>query len=240
MAAGFSKQRGAFMQKSAIILLCAAYSITATPKTPHVPSWRLEAPNRVVPLPPDPRDPANIEAEDAYFDRWAGAADPLDGPQSIGSGSSGPGEVREDFPAVHEEVFVAHFSNWRSYLSQSRRSIYTIVNLVIDRVVSDKGGHITSGSTVSLAIPGGTVLAPTTEKTLSYFVRYGDFPLEPNTKYLIFLSSSNRPFFEYVQAWNVDKGVLEPITPYQSYRVSHGLASHGLENLEDAARDLTR
>jgi hypothetical protein len=228
------------MRKAAIGLILALCTLEADPQTPPPPSWRSQAPNPSLLQQPDTRTVADANYEDTYFDSHAGAADPLDGPQSMEAMMSAHGESQEDFPAnARDEVFVAHFSNWASYLSHSRRSIYTIVNLIVDRVVTDKDGHITPGYTIPLAIPGGTVIAPGTQKVLSYFVRFGDFPLEPNTKYLVFLTHRNRPFFEYSQAWNVDKGVLEPVTPYQAYKVSHGIAPHAMGNLENAVRDLT-
>jgi hypothetical protein len=87
---------------------------------------------------------------------------------------------------------------------------------------------------------GGTVLAPGTQKPLSYFIRADDFPLEPNTKYLLFLTRNAKlPFYEYLKAWNVDTGVLEPVTKFDTYRISQGRSPHAGRSLDSAIDELT-
>jgi hypothetical protein len=117
-----------------------------------------------------------------------------------------------------------------------------IINLQIDHIVADKGAHMTEGPVIPLIIPGGTVTVsgPLTQPVLRYFIRGRDFPLYPNIKYLIFLNhQSTLPFYEYVKAWNVDKGVLEPATQFDAYRISQGRSSHAGKSLESAIGELT-
>ncbi len=209
----------------------------------RVPSWRLQPPADPPSPTADTRTPAEINIEDNYFDSWTGAPDPLDGPpvQRPGTvGRSGDGGLDEDFPTrSRDEVVVAHFSTWLSHLSSSHRTIYTTVYLQVDRVVSDKGGHLVAGSVTPLLIPGGTILAPGTQKVISHFLRAVDFPLEPNTEYLIFLGQEpSLPFYQYAKAWKVDKGILEPVNKYDAFRVAQGRSTHSGMSLESAINEL--
>jgi hypothetical protein len=216
------------------------------------PAWRLKPPDPQV---ADPRSPAELSSLGEYFDFGAGASDPLDGPPSGMTHYSSAYQESDygDFPVDRDEVVVAHFSTWTSRLSDSHLSIYTTVNLQIDRVVTDKSGTLAGGLTIPLSIPGGTIRLPGTERTISHFVRLRDFPLEPNTKYLIFLSyrpmegplqAGVRPiplfyFFEYVKAWKVDQDVLTPLTRFDRARASQGKPSHVRASLESAISELT-
>ncbi len=189
----------------------------------------------------DTRTPAEIHAEDNYFDTHYGASDPLDGPQRFWSGMSGHGYRDEDFPSdARDEVFVAHFSTWAAHLSESRLSIYTTINLQIDRVVVDKDRKFKQGSDIPLIVPGGTILAPWTQKAFSYFIRADDFTLLPNTEYLIFLSRQPQlQFYNYIKAWKVDKGILEPAIRFDTFRMSQGRSTYGGKSLESAICYLT-
>lgn len=236
---------GCFMRTAVILLILIPFSLNVRSQgisnsEDKAPSWRYQPPAATASPTVDTRTPAEISFEDKYFDTYTGAADPLDGPQHRITGLSGHGVFDEDFPAsFRDEVFVAHFSTWVSHLSSSRRSIYTTINLQVDRVVSDKDGHMSEGSVIPFIIPGGTALAPGTQKVLSYFIRAGDFPLEPDTEYLIFLDRQPQlPFYEYVKAWRVEKGVLEPVTKFDSFRISQGRSTHGGTTLESAIREL--
>ena len=238
-----AKSAGRYIAISLISL--AAYSLSARTQSTYqpekAPSWRYK-----VPASPavDTRTAAEMRADDQYFDTYFGSPDPLDGPQTYRTGRSGPGVVNEDFPTLlRDEVVVAHFSTWSTHLTSSRHSIYTIVNLQIDRVVTDKDGKLKAGETLHLLIPGGTVRIPRTGKIVSYFLSYvwaDYFPLEPNTKYLIFLAHDPpHPSYQYVKAWNVDKGILRPVSETDKYRASRELSTHNGESLEDAIRELT-
>jgi hypothetical protein len=90
-----------------------------------------------------------------------------------------------------------------------------------------------------LVIPGGTVLAPGTQQVISHFIRAGDFPLEPNTEYLIFLHQEpSLPFYQYVKAWKVDRGILEPVDKFDAFRISQGRSTYGGKSLESAISEL--
>lgn len=220
----------------------AACSLSARPQSTYkpekAPSWRYK-----VPASPtvDARTPSQVSADDQYFDTYFGAPDPLDGPQHMGAGMSAPGVFNEDFPARYRnEIVVAHFSTWSTYLTRSQHSVYTIVHLQIDRVVTDKDGKLKAGETIPLFVPGGTVRGPNTGKTISYLIRADDFPLEPNAEYLIFLGHPPQyPSYNYVKAWKVENGVLRPATSLDAYRASHGLSTHNGDSLEDAIHGLT-
>jgi len=204
----------------------------------QAPAWRFQLAAPGAPI-EDKRTPAEIKIEDNFFDSNYGASDPIDGPQRMGTGRSGPASFDEDFPArVRDEVIVAHFTTWFAYLSSSHRSIYTVLNLQIDRIVADKGGHMTERSVIPFVIPGGRVVSFAGQQ-LTYGIRGVDFPLEPNKEYLIFLFQPSPSFYMYLKAWNVDKGVLEPTTAFDSYRISQGRSSHAGKYLESAISELT-
>jgi len=205
----------------------------------QAPVWRFQVP-AVRSSNEDTRTPTEIKTEDDYFDSCCGASEPIGDPPRMGVGRSGHGVIDEDFPSrFRNEVVVAHFTTWTPHLSRSRRSIYTIINFQIDRIVADKGGHMTEGSLIPLAVPGGTVLA-IPRPVLTFGIRGTDFPLEPNIKYLVFLTpQSALPFYMYVKAWSVDKGTLEPTTAFDTYRISQGRSSHAGKSLESAIGELT-
>ncbi len=240
--AGNTKHIGRYIYVAIFLMATGALNLSAWSQSTYqpekAPAWRYQVPASPM---VDTRTTAEISAEDKYSDTCCGASDPLDGPQRMGIGRSGPAEFYEEFPArFRDEVVVAHFSTWTDHLSTSRCSIYTVVNLQIDRVVIDKVGELKAGETLPIFVPGGTVLAPTTGKVISYFIRADDFPLEPNTEYLIFLNRQPPyPSYQYMKAWNVSKGVLEPTTSVDLSRVTHGLSTHNGESLEDAIHDLT-
>lgn len=209
----------------------------------RVPSWRFQPPADPPSPTADTRTPAEISIEDNYFDSWSEASDPLDGPPVQRPGTvvgSSPGGLDQDFPIwSRDEVVVAHFSTWLSHLSSSHRAVYTTVYLQVDRVVSDKSGQLVAGSVTPLLIPGGIILAPGTQKVISHLLRAGDFPLEPNTEYLIFLNQEpSLPFYQYAKAWKVDKGILEPVNKYDAFRVAQGRSTHSGMSLESAINEL--
>lgn len=214
----------------------------STPRNDDLPpAWRYQLPPAAGSANEDTRTPAEKEAEDDYFDSHFGVPDPLDGPQrGWAVGHSGPAVFDEDFPArFRDEIVVAHFTTWSTHLSSSHRSIYTIVNLQVDRVVADKSGHVTEGAVIPLAVPGGRART-LGGGVLTQFVSGRYFPLEPNIKYLIFLNTQpGLPFYWYVKAWNVDKGVLEPVTQFDAYRISQGHSSHAGRSLESAVGELS-
>jgi hypothetical protein len=221
---------------------CCSPAQSNTRNDDQAPAWRFQLPAAGSPS-EDRRTPKDIKIEDDYFDSHCGASDPIGGPQRMVGGHSGHASFDEDFPVrFRDEVVVAHFTTWSTHLSSSRHSIYTIVNLQIDRIVADKDGHKTEGSVISLAVPGGTVLdpAPITRPVLSYCIQGKDFPLEPNIKYLIFLNHQpTLPFYVYMKAWNVDKGALEPTTAFDAYRISQGRSSHAGKSLKSAINELS-
>jgi hypothetical protein len=198
-----------------------AWPQTTTAPVTKAPAWRYRPYDPKVLPSIDSRSAADIALGDEYFDQWIGAFDPLDGPkQRYTRGMSGHGEGgAEDFPNAYKgEVVVAHFTRWESRFTGTHRSIYTIVHLQVDRVVASKTGKLTVNSTVPLFIMGGTVLKspatdPGSSQTISYFMSKSDFPLEPNTEYLIFLSYEGRlKIFQYIKAWRIVNNLLEPVT----------------------------
>jgi hypothetical protein len=209
---------------------------------PPAPSWRYQPPSSGTSSSADTRSPEQKEDADKYFDSIAGSADPLDGPQRfIRGGGSRVYKRDEDFPSLAlDEVVVGHFSTWNSYISSSKHSIYTVVNLHIDRVVSSKSGLLYGGPEVPVYITGGTIVLPKSGKVYSYWIRSRDeFPLEPNIEYLIFLDRGNpASFYQYVKAWQIDSGVLRPVTERDRYAVSLKRSTHNGMTMESAIEEL--
>jgi hypothetical protein len=238
---------GVVNRTTTVLLMLTLGSLGASPQiapapVEKAPAWRTRPPESTS-SGVDNRSSAEIDIADRYFDQWTGATDPLDGPQHTATyHSSFHKEVDEDFPSKYrDEVVIAHFSTWVPHLSGSHRSIYTTVNLQIDRVISDKDGHLKEGSVVPLLVPGGTLTIPGTQRVISTAIRGDDFPLEPNTQYLVFLGYRPLvlPFYEYVKAWKIDAGVLAPVSRFDAFRVSQGRSAHNGVFLESAIRELS-
>jgi hypothetical protein len=206
------------------------------------PAWRLQTPALSMQAIDDTRSPGEIRIEDEYFDFSIGAGDPLDGPQTRSTYSSAyvDGDLGDFPPDDRGEIVVGHFSTWISHLSSSHLSIYTTVNLHVDRVVNDKNGELTNGCVVPLIIPGGTVRLGNTQRVISAFVRRRDFPLDPNQSYLLFLSYRPKqlPFYEYVKAWGIEKDALVPIAHFDIDRASQGKQTHSGIPLGTAIQEL--
>lgn len=203
------------------------------------PAWRYQLP---APSLSDSRDRSESDEEDAYFDKWFGSASPLESPQVGQQYSSASAELDSgDFPLNSSNVIVvAHFNTWNSYLSSSHRSVYTIVNLQIDRVIADKTATLAPGEIVQLAIPGGTVSVSDKGKTLSWGIRAFAFPCEPGPEYLMFLSYRPKQvtFLEYEKAWLVDHGTLQPVSRFDIDRHLKGEPSHAGSSLESAIQEI--
>lgn len=215
--------------------------LAQSPATEGKPlAWRYQPPTEDATA--DIRSPKVIETEDQFFDNWYGSTSALEGTQ-IGSRYSSAVAEKDDgeFPVASANVVVVgHFSTWASYLSKSHRSIYTIVNFVVDRIALDKIGQLTPGSTIPLGIPGGTIRLPGTDRVITDHIRPFSFPCEPNTEYLLFLSynPSYLPFYEYAKAWKVDGGKLIPVSRFDIQRAARGELSHQGTSLDSAIQEI--
>lgn len=233
------------IHRTLFLLLTIVLSLSLQSQQPtaseKAPAWRYQpqATNST-----DTRTPADIAIEDAAYDFGFGGSGPIDKPQTERRYSSAHADVDSgDFPthSSTEAVVAAHFTSWTVHLSKSHRSVYTIINLEIDRVISDADGHLSKGSTIPLGIPGGTVILPGTGQVVSYEIARHNFPCEPKTQYLMFLSyrPQSLPFYEFAKVWKIDNGVLSPTSHFDIDRASRGEKSHAGTSLDSAIREIT-
>jgi hypothetical protein len=188
-------------------------STAATKSTPRHDAWRA-IPKALLPPPSDRRQITILNDRASYFDIGSLSKLPLDQPQPnrtfVSMGSYAP---EDEFPFYPDEaIVVGHFEDYQPYLTPSRLSIYTDIELYVEQVLEPGPTEIVPGQVIDLLIDGGTVLLAD-GRTITYqaYDQTGDYSLQPEHRYLLFLMYYQKgDFFLDHKDWEFVNGVAVP------------------------------
>jgi len=148
----------------------------------------------------------------------------------IGQGyalDSGPIDLNEipEIPFVPDEaVVVTSFERYQPYLTPSHRCIYTKIILTIAQVLESGPSGVEAGEEIDLLIHGGTVML-NDGRVISFLIRYedGDFSLQPDHRYVLFLQNHRRgDFFTLEGSWELKNGMALPNSAVDAQRMEEG------------------
>ncbi len=179
----------------------------------------------------DPQ-PAARMARDNYWDNLIGASAPLFEPSAqarqmpIADMKSLPPEVPE--LGLTRVLMIGKFERYRSFISASARSVYTEIDIRVDRAFAGTGGpYVNENSVVQIERPGGTVNTPW-GKVLSYVIRPSEYDFQPGHTYLVLASYHREGDFYTVNdkrgRWDLTTGTAIPDTSIEVIRTRKGLS----------------
>lgn len=115
---------------------------------------------------------------------------------------------------TNRTIVTATFTEHRSVLSDSERSLYSEVTLHVDKVYEEKTGKHDSvaGSDITLIVYGGTVVLKDGKVfSVDAVMIPPDGFIQPGRKYLLALSyHKDGDFFGYGDSWDMTDGTLRP------------------------------
>lgn len=130
---------------------------------------------------------AAIRSErDTFWDNLSGAREPLTA-RTASASAMGESwyEPAPEIPKVENRVVLTGtFVAYRSFLTSSRRTIYTEIAFKVDEIFQNRSmSIITPGDNITVAIAGGSALSPSGE-TLHYLTQPRELFVQPSRKYL--------------------------------------------------------
>lgn len=116
-----------------------------------------------------------------------------------------------EIPKVRNRaILTATFATYRSILSASGRSIYTEISFQVQNIFQVEAGDARSGWTLTVCLPGGTVIAPS-GKVISYLTEPRALFMQPGRKYLLVLSYHDPgDFYTVADDWDISDGKVRP------------------------------
>jgi hypothetical protein len=181
--------------------------------------------------------PEQRKLRDAFWDSLIGASAPLDEPQTTHWNIFPGGNLTTapEFPKIPGGVWlVGKFESYSTFLSASKRSIYTEIHIRVQHVFGNPTAEPTKGTTIDVARPGGTILAPWGD-VASYWV---DTPrvydAQPGHVYLLLLKYHDAVgFYTEARRWDLTSGVATPDSELEEYRAKHGKSEINGRKLSD-------
>lgn len=214
-----------------------------TQPTERKDDWRL-VPQDILPEPTDPREKELFDIRAREADQTNMYGGPLDEPQPDGSnhGESFSNGAEPEIPIrAGEPIVVATFESFKTYLTPSHQSIFTIVKLRVDQVLEPGEQGLSAGQDIDLMMSGGTVRS-SDGRVITYRVRYEDAPysIQPDRRYLFLLSCDEHSnTCGYRKTWDLTTGIAVPNSLDDVIRVRQGKSvTAGLteDQLLDAVR----
>ncbi|HSY11019.1 MAG TPA: hypothetical protein VK976_02415 [Verrucomicrobiae bacterium] len=133
-------------------------------------------------------------------------------------------EISDRLP--NRTIVTATFTNHRSVLSTSERSLYSEVTFRVDKVYEDNTGkeEPLAGRDITLIVYGGTVvLKDGKDFSVNAVMISPDGFIQPDRKYLLALSyDKDGDFFEYGDSWDMTDGTLRATSGRAEYFVQDG------------------
>lgn len=175
---------------------------------------------------PDFVAPQDKAARDFFFDKLIGADLPLDQSGNVPRIHSVWERVGPTPEVITSDdgVAVVGFSSFRCIASASKRSIYTEVSMTVEDVLKDTTGTLGRHESISVLLPGGKVKFAS-GKTVAWDINDNDYEIQPNGRYLIFLTHVKEgDFFLEDKRWLLNNGKAVANTVEDAIR-SHQLTS---------------
>lgn len=179
---------------------------------------------------PVPPNNSGVSATDLairgqHFDSFIGAPRPIDEPKAHASsvGFSFEPLLQPEYPHLGpgQCVVVGRFASFQPVLSPSRRSLYTVIHIAVERTVMASPQQ-PSGATIDVLVPGGT-LRLDDGKVLRYAVSPDESALQPHQRYVLMLTCHSRGrFCTLADSWLIRKGSVWPNTAADKVRLQQG------------------
>lgn len=175
--------------------------------------------------------PAERNARDRYWDKLIGASAPLSDPNAQGRPTAiGDALVTEpEFGDLGEGVLlIGKFESYRTFLSSSKRSVYTEIQLRVEHVFGHPQVPVRNGDLIDVDKPGGTIITPW-GANLSYGLHPEQMGLQPQHVYLIRLGyDPNGNFYrggnKTGELWDLTDGTVKPGNSLQKARAASGMS----------------
>ena len=206
-----------------LMVLCSTALRPASPKAAN--AW-MKTPTREDAT--DDVNPSIRDRRNLFFDEGIGAASPLTADsapffhRSAGASMHG----NEEIPRVASRaVLIGTFATFRSRIARSRRAIYTEVIVPVNYVFESSEHLVGPGSTITLALPGGSV-ETTDGEIICYLVDPEEYFIQPNRTYLFVLSyNPSGDFYSLAKDWDLTTGVVKPNSRGEQVRADRGQSS---------------
>jgi hypothetical protein len=191
-------------------LIAGGQAVPQSPATPAVANAWMKNPTpylaRFLSAPG-----ATRQARDQFWDNTPLAARIALTPETapltaVSEGSWGPNSP--EIPEVPDRVILtATFATYQSILTRSGRVVYTEISFGVQRAWQDHGRAL-ANSTITLAIPGGTV-AIASGQNISFLTQPRKRSLQPNKSYLMVLSyHASGDFYSDAGNWDISDGTV--------------------------------
>ena len=186
--------------------------------------------------------PAVRYIRDQYWDSLIGSSTPLTEPQTqsmMAAGHSSPTSSELVAPPGTAWI-VAEFIGFDSFLSSSKKSVYTEKHYRIAKVIRDFTGlRLAPQAIIDIGSPGGTVLTQGNQK-ISYFVRPSDESDIPGRRYILRVKYfPAQLFFQLDDAlWEINERKAVPIAEVDVARSRRGSSRIEGLNEDEAVRYL--
>ena len=119
-------------------------------------------------------------------------------------------------------VVIGTFKTSRSLLSASGLSVYTEVQFQVDTVFDKGPALVLSGTTVTVALAGGTV-RKSDGQIISFLTQPRAYSIQPNGTYLAILNyKNNGQFYTLDKTWDLSDGITRPNSSLEKDRADRG------------------
>jgi hypothetical protein len=145
--------------------------------------------------------------------------------RGIGIGITGDSLNAEELPVQKSDVIaIATFTSYSVHLTPSKRGIYTIENLNIEKVVLDRANRLLKTTSIPVLELGGSAILPSGE-SITIGIPSSEYSIIPNHKYLVFLNySPEGAFYDIRKSWDLTTGIATPNSPDDEDRLKSGLS----------------
>jgi hypothetical protein len=154
-----------------------------------------------------------------FFDR-------VYGPPPKGSFSEGPdlGPIFEEIPAFGDlTIALVQFSDYRTILSTSKKTIYIEARMNVEQVLRDPSGTAGPKRPVTIGIAGGSVILPSGQIIQRNLRQTEVCGIRPAHRYLAFLAYENAlELFECIKTWDLSTGVAVATYPFDVLKAKEG------------------
>jgi len=163
----------------------------------------------------------------------------LDEPQQfLMAHPPGPSKPNEpEFPVIKDAVWVVGtFVSHHAYLTQSRRTIYTEINLRVDHGFPNPIVRLRNAEILDVGHLGGAV-RDRSGKVLTFALEPSPLDFQVGHSYLVLLSyQPSGEFYLPVKRWDVTSGVVKPDEASEFKRARQGNSAIANRPLADAVR----
>jgi hypothetical protein len=128
-----------------------------------------------------------------------------------------------EIPAFPDRaVVIGTFKSSRSVLSASGHCIYTELQFQVDTVFDKGPAPALAGSTITIAMVGGTVRKPDGE-IISFLTQPRAYSIQPGGTYLAILEyRSKGQYYALGTTWDLSEGLTKPNSPLEKDRTERG------------------